>query len=528
MKKATKFLALALCAALSVSAFSACAQQGDTPVPFEPEVVDPDNDKLSGSINIRVWDGGYGLNWLDQVIVAFNAKYPDVKIGVSDSVERQQVFGDITGKSEKYDIIFSESNVAEYSEECMTPIDDLYTFTAKGEDRTVGEKLNPVYAELLKYKGHYYQIPSYVGAYGFVYNNDYVSDDELPVTTDELKALCENLKNTMGGAGSPFIFSGETGVNYWNFAYCTWFAQYEGRTAYRAALNGAIIDENGEKKIDPSSAYLTGGLKAMQACEDLLWYENGYINTQSTGLQFITAQRDFLKGKAAMMYNGSWMFNEMQTMFPNGTDYDFKMMKVPVISAIREKCATIENDAELAALVRAIDAEKTELKGTGYEVSEADYNTVKEARAFFYAGGENANALIPINARNKELAKRFLAFMYSDAGIKAHASAHAGNVLPVQGVDFGATLDTDDVFLASAYEILGTKEVFFNDPVKAVEPYCTDAKQNSIEKQFGSQSAGDRVRAVTSYNAKKALWTADDNAKFWKELISKGVVTERP
>ena len=528
MKKATKFLTLALCAALSVSAFSACAQKDDTIVPFEPEVIDNENDKLSGSINIRVWDGGYGVNWLDQVIVAFNAKYPDVKIGVSDSVERQQVFGDITGKSEKYDIIFSEANVAEYSEECLTQIDDLYAYTTKGESRSVSEKLNPVYTELLKYKGHYYQIPSYVGAYGFVYNNDYISDDEVPVTTDEMIALCKTLKSTMGGAGDPIIFSGEAGVNYWSFAYCTWFAQYEGKTAYRAALNGSIIDENGEKKIDPSSAYLTGGLKSMQVCEDLLWYDNGYINTQSTGLQFITSQRDFLKGKAAMMYNGSWMFNEMQTMFPDGPDYDFKMMKVPVISSIKEKCSTIETDAELAALIRAIDNGETALQGTGYEVNEADFAKVKEARSFYYAGGENATGVIPVNARNKELAKRFLAFMYSDEGVRAHASAHAGNVLPVQGVDFGTALDTDDVFLASAYEIMGTKDVFFNDPVKAIDPYCIDDKQGSIEKQFGSQSPSDRVRAVASYNAKKSLWTADDNSKFWKELISKGVIAERP
>ena len=525
MKRTNKFLTLALCAALSVSAFSACAQKDDTVVPFEPEVIDNENDKLSGSINIRVWEGGYGVNWLDQVIGAFNAKYPDVKIGVSESVERQQVFGDITGKSEKYDIIFSENNVAEYSEDCLSQIDDLYAFTTKGESRTVAEKLNPVYTELLQYKGHYYQIPSYVGAYGLVYNNDFISDDEVPVTTDELKALCQNLKNM---SLTPIIFSGDSGVDYWNFAYCTWFAQYEGRTAYRAALNGSIIGENGEQKIDPSSAYLTGGLKAMQVCEDLLWFENGYIYAPSTGTSFIEAQRYFLQGQQAMMYNGSWMFNEMQTMFPDGADYDFKMMKMPVISAIKEKCSTIENDAELSALVHAIDNGETALKGTGYEVSEADYAKVKEARSFYYAGGENANAVVPINARNKELAKRFLAFMYSDEGIKAHASAHAGNVLPVQGVDFGNALDTDDPFLSTAYEIMGAKEVFFNDLVKAVDPYCTDSKQGTIEKQFGSQSPSDRVRAAVSYNAKKDLWTANDNAKFWNELIAKGVISERP
>ena len=101
-----------------------------------------------------------------------------------------------------------------------------------------------------------------------------------------------------------------------------------------------------------------------------------------------------------MMYNGSWLFNEMQLMFPNGTDYDFKMMKVPVISAITDKCTTIENDAELAALVRAIDAGETDLAGDGYEVNAADFARVSEARNFFYAGSEGATGVVPINARN--------------------------------------------------------------------------------------------------------------------------------
>ena len=496
------------------TAFSVCACGGGEN--FQSESVDLENDILAGSLNIRVWDGGFGLKWLDNVIVAFNEKYPDVNIEVFDSTERQQVFGDIVGKGTKYDLVFSDALLADYAD-CLEPIDDVYTYTNKGEASTVGDKLIDLYREYLNNKGHYYQIPSQVGTYGIVYNADYITDEQVPVTTEELKALCGTIKGV-----KPFIFSGEVDTGYWNYIYSTWYAQYEGRDAYSAALSGQIIDETGALKYDPKSVYLEGGLKAMQVCEDLLWYGNGNIVTNSTGLQFIIAQRDFLKGQAAMMYNGSWLFNEMELMFPNGPESDFKMMKVPVISAIKDKCTTIEDDAELAALVRAIDAGATSFDG----VNETDFTTVKEARDFFYAGAEGATGVVPINARNKQLAKRFLSFMYSEAGIEAHASAMVGCILPVK--NFDVDIDTDNTFLETAYEIMLSKEVFFNNPVIAVEPTCTDTLAGMIEKQFGSQNSADRTRAVDSFEAKKTLWTENDNEKFWNTLISMGYIKERP
>ncbi|MBQ6922254.1 MAG: hypothetical protein IJQ66_04115, partial [Clostridia bacterium] len=171
---------------------------------------------------------------------------------------------------------------------------------------------------------------------------------------------------------------------------------------------------------------------------------------------------------------------------------------------------------------------ETALSGNGYDVSAEDFATVNDARSFYYAGAEAATAVVPVNAKNKNLAKRFLSFMYSEDGIMAHAEAKTGNVLPVKSSEFKRALTTDDSFLKSSYDILFNTEVFFNNPIIAVSPYCTDARTSMIEKQFGSQALADRVRAIDSFNAKKNLWTRNDNDKFWTELKSKGFITERP
>jgi hypothetical protein len=82
--------------------------------------------------------------------------------------------------------------------------------------------------------------------------------------------------------------------------------------------------------------------------------------------------------------------------------------------------------------------------------------------------------------------------------------------------------------METSYDILLNNDVFFNNPVIAVPATCEAVLAGSIEKQFGSQNASDRTRAVDSFNAKKTLWTANDNEKFWNTLISMGYIKERP
>ena len=176
----------------------------------------------------------------------------------------------------------------------------------------------------------------------------------------------------------------------------------------------------------------------------------------------------------------------------------------------------------MAALVRAIDAGETSFNG----VNEEDFATVQAARNFYYVGSEGATACVPINARNKTLAKRFLSFMYSEEGIKVHAQSGVGCVLPVKNIN--ATIETDDTFTESCYNIMLNNDAFCNTPVIAVTPYCTDPIAVTIEMQFGAQLSSDRTRAVDSFNTKKNAWTANNNQKFWQELKNAGFITNIP
>ena len=87
MNKFKKILASIL-GCFMLFSMTACGNEN-----FEGESVDDVNDVLSGTLNIRMFEGGYGTAWLDNVAQAFNEKYPDVKIKIFPSTERLQILG---------------------------------------------------------------------------------------------------------------------------------------------------------------------------------------------------------------------------------------------------------------------------------------------------------------------------------------------------------------------------------------------------------------------------------------------------
>ncbi len=479
------------------------------------------NDDISGTLKIRAWDGGFGLEWIEGVISDFNDAFPNVTVKLSSSPERKVIFGELMAKeNQKYDLISSESIIFEYRDQ-FESLDDVWSYKWQDETSSITEKMADEFVNYHKLSdNHYYTLPSYISWYGFVYNADIIEDSEVPKTTNELIALCNDLKSS---GVVPTIFSGDTGVDYWNQIYCTWFAQYQGLEEFNQMQLGKVKQADGSYKTDVSSTYLEGTLKAMQVCEDILWYDNGNIYKTSVGEDYMGAQSKFFDNAAAFMANGAWIMNEMSVLYPDGPDFELKPMRTPVISSIVEKCTTISNDEELSSLITAIDNGETALTGTGYSVNQEDFNTVKDARSLCYIGGEAATYVVPKYAKNKGLAKLFLQFMYRDTSIDTHVSSNAGVVLPVKNHDFSDALSTVNKFSAQNIRILQNSKPFcINFKDKAFTPYIY-AEGMNIEKSFGSQKSYDRTRAVAMYNNNKANYTANDNAKYKTKMQAAGI-----
>ena len=140
-------------------------------------------------------------------------------------------------------------------------------------------------------------------------------------------------------------------------------------------------------------------------------------------------------GQGLFMANGDWFDNEMRS-FCEGLEEaqgycdTVKLMKTPVISSIIDNTDTIADDAELSALITAIDAGETALQGEGYDVSQDDFNTVLAARVTVYSIGPGHNAVVPKTAVGKQVAYDFLRYMATDKANRIYIEATGGASLP--------------------------------------------------------------------------------------------------
>lgn len=492
------------------------------------------SDGIEGELNVKVFQGGFGTDYLTNVTEEMERQNPNLTINVTPDPLRDKILGDLTASRDlqKYDIYFVDFSMAfdfaktpyyiPEEEHFLVDITDVYNYKWAGEERSIGEKMQESFREYLKIDDSYYFISWGVCAYGLLYNTEYISDEELPNTTDELIELAKKLKNVDNI--TPIVFSGKE--DYWNQAFYSWWAQYEGLDEFNNFFEGKV---NGEYSSDVLRQ--TGRLKSYEVCEALLYYPNELIDQKSTGYEYIEAQNEFLNGNAAIMSNGTWLENEMSKIFSDGFPYEIDMMKMPVISAITEKCNSLDGgDEELSALITAIDNNDKSLTGEGYSVTQEDYDRVYRARNAMYLGGECNFAMIPSTGKNPELAKELLKFMYSDEGIRLYTEACSGSMLPVTGYDFSENEVVKEKYSTlqkTSLDAVANLEWFVIDREKTIfqDGHLRPAlRQTSLESLLGSKYAGDRMTAQQMYDESINFYTAD-NERQWQLLLQQKGIT---
>ena len=374
-------------------------------------------------IKISYWNSGLGTDWLDAMIAAFEAEYPQYKVTYNASADAAAVSAPLGLADVDTNDIYMGLRTTNIM--FMEPLDDLLTVTAKGDSLTLGEKFDERYLALEKdADGHYYGLTYGGGVIGIVYNKEMFQTagiEQTPRTTDELAVVCDTLYSNDQTALIHYQPAG-----YWEFMTEVWMSQYDGMDYYLNTLYSCTDSEGNS----PSKAVFTakdGRYQTLLAYEKFITPE--YVLSGSNSMDYITAQTMFINGSAAMMVSGSWMQNEMAGV---GKLDNFEMMKTPVISSIVDRLTDVKNESTLRKLISAIDSvadgEKAQsdyaVEG-GYDIGgtvicQEDWDTVYEARYSVAINYSAQPCVIPNYSNNKEGAKEFLKFMYSDKGIQIY------------------------------------------------------------------------------------------------------------
>ena len=448
MKKAKKLLALLL-ATLMLLSMVACTGSGNNSNTHKPGA--------SKKLKIVCANFGYGTDWLRAIAQAYSAKHPDVSIVVENTPVPHTVLAQIEGGLSAYDLFFGTSGaaLAGFSEGgTIISLEDVYAATPEGEDKTVAEKMG-IMADYMTYKGGKWTIPYVNSVVGMVVNNDtmktlFPEGYTLPKTTDEFLALCDVVK-------SKGAYAYLENVGYTDYMVETWWYQYDPQ-GWDNYWSGTYVDENGNKVVDTDGSVVLnqpGKLEALKLNETLLNLKNGYNHKYCMSMDFAEAQLAFLGNGyggiddklVAFMPNGAWLENEMELVLAE-SPADFEMFRVPIISSIINVLPdkSVADDAELSALVTAIDAGNTALSGAGYEVTQNDYDRVKLARISAAQNTYAHTAAVISTTKYPEEAKDFLVYLASD-----EASAIAARVLKGVTLPFGYEPSSDKGYEISKF-----------------------------------------------------------------------------
>ena len=428
----------------------------------------------SSTLKIMVWNSGYGTKWIENLKTEYLKTHADVKIEISAKSGDSgtgEIYNTITtgASANDTDLYFAYGpkylQYTEGGENCLEPLNDVVNYTVPGESKTIGQKIGNTILDALVYENNYYALSYENGAYGIVYNAKLFEeyDFEVPKTTNELYDLVINAKintkyngETVGPANTkltPIMHY----PGYWGAAVINWWLQYEGKDNFNSFFNFSnFTTEELLNLQNYQSRYQQAGLrKGLEALYEII-SPDGHTYAGSNSADYITLQSRFIEEEAALIYPcGGWLESEML----KGEDFDanlmnnFKLMRYPVLSAVSEKLsAGHQTENDLIALIDYVDgvADRPDW------ATNDDVETVRFARTCSSTQAAANTVIIPSYSSSKDIAKDFLKFVYSDAGLKIFAETQkCFMAFDFDDANVKASINTESwsAFSKSVYEI---------------------------------------------------------------------------
>lgn len=445
-----KFLSLTLAASMSLALLAGCGNNsgGNTSGSGSTS----GSNASGGTIKVAAIETSYGTEAWQKVCDAFTEQ-TGIKVELTIDKKLEDVIGPAMQGGEYPDVVHlavgREAGLTEQfiKDKNIEEITDVLSMKVPGEDVTVGDKIIPGFVNDNSTTNPYadgktYLAPMFYSPCGLFYNKGLFAEKgwEVPTTWDEMWALGDKAK--------------AEGISL--FTYPT--------TGYFDAFFYALMYEAGGEQFFYDATHYAEGIwdsDAAKTCfdivEKLATYTNPITPAQANDQDFTQNQQLVLDNKALFMPNGTWIVSEMADA-PRADGFEWGMTALPAITA----------------------------GGDRYSYT------------FF------EQMWIPKGAANKDAAKQFIAFMYSDKA--ADLFAEAGAAQPITGIvdklsgdnqifygiyDDGAKAALGAFASYKSVAGLGTQREVFFDPVNAL----VSGSMTKDEWVSSIKTASDQMRA---------------------------------
>lgn len=395
------------------------------------------------TLKFAALETAYGKAIWEEVAAAFEKQVPNVKVDMTIEKNIEDVIGPSMKSGEFPDVIhlavgqpkgLTETFVKDNN---MTELTDVLSMTIPGEEGKVSEKIIPGFVDTTitnPYNdGKTYLMPMFYSPTGLFYNAGLFEQKgwDVPATWDEMWALGDQAK--------------AEGIAL--FAYPT--------TGYFDSFFYALLNEVGGPEFFTKAMNYTEGIwqsgeagQAFDIISKLATYTEKTVPANGNKDNFTKNQQLILDNKALFMPNGTWVVNEMGNA-PRADGFQWGFTALPAVTD----------------------------GGDRYSYT------------FF------EQIWVPAKAENADLAKQFIAYLYSDEA--AQIFAKSGAVQPISGMS--DKLDGDNKLFYSIYD-QGAKAAMgafvSTAPVEGVN--ISDTVFGSIDSLVtGAKTRQDWVEAIT-------------------------------
>ncbi len=407
-----RLMSLLLAGAMTATLFAGCGNDDSAPTneennsannestepaaPADEPEDEPADAPEAQTLKVAAFEGGYGADMWTKVAEAFEASHEGVTVELTVDKKIEDVISPSMKAGDYPDVIHCatgrEAAMTETltKEKALLPLTDVFDMTVPGESVTVKDKIIPGFLDTLGTNpygdGVTYYAPMFYGPCGLFYNAGLLKEKEweVPKTWDEMWELGDKAK-----AEGIALFTYPTTGYFDAFTYAL-LASAGGTDFY----NSCMTYEDGIWESENAT-------KVFELIGKLAEYTEGTTVANANDDNFTKNQQLILDNKAIFCPNGTWLPGEMAEA-PKADGFEWGMTAVPAVNAG-------EN-------------------GTSFTFFEQMW--------------------IPAAAENQDLAKEFVAYMYSDEA--AAIFAEAGAIQPIAGMS--DKLEGDNKMFYSIYD----------------------------------------------------------------------------
>lgn len=446
-----RFISIFLVLVLMIGSFAGCAKKNDTNAGngTTPAATSEPTDEATATpaqdvtIKVAAIETAYGADMWKKVCEAFTAK-TGIKVDLTTDKSLEDVIGPQMKAGDYPDVVhlatgrpaaLTETLIKENGLEDIT---DVLSMTVPGEDKKVSEKIAGGFTESSLTNpyndGKTYMAPMFYSPCGLFYNQGLFKEKgwTVPTTWDEMWELGDKAK--------------AEGISL--FAYPT--------TGYFDAFFYALLYEVGGADFFQKATTYTEGVwdtpeaaKAFDIVNKLASYTEKSVPSNANNDNYLKNQQLILDNKALFMPNGTWVVGEMKDA-PRADGFEWGFTALPAIA--------------------------------------------KGGEAYSYTWFEQM--WVPAAAKNKDAAKQFVAYMYSDEA--AQIFSQSGAIQPIVG--FADKLEGDNKLFYGIYD-------------------------NGAKAALGSFAATDPVEGVnfadTVFGTVNSLVSGDKTKDQWIEAVKK-------